>query len=115
MGQDGGGHRFLYSSILRGNGHATLLDISSGWQRVAKKQLRCFSNLRFKKADIFSAGIEDGSFDIIALHFMLHDIGQSERRAIVFELVMKLKPCGYINFGEPTITLHGMSADGFRI
>jgi len=96
---------------LKEKGRVTLLDISSGWQRVAKKRLRRFSNLRFKNADIFSVGIEDGSFDVIVLHFMLHDIDQPERRAIVIELARKLKPGGYIYLGEPTIKSHGMSAD----
>lgn len=101
---------FFISPILKEKGHVTLLDISLGWQKVAKKRLRRFFNLSFKNADIFSAGIEDGSLDVIVLHFVLHDVNQPERRAIVTELAEKLKPEGYIYLGEPTTKSHGMSA-----
>ena len=102
---------FYVSPKLTRGGSVTLLDISSWWQKVARKRLRGLQNLSFVNADIFSAGIEDNSYDVIVVHFMLHDIPQHERRAIVTELAKKLRPGGYIYLGEPTVKSHGISVD----
>ncbi len=111
FGAGWGDSTFYVSPRLNDKGHVTLLDISSGWQEVAKKRLSRFSNLSFVNADIFSAGIGDGSFDVIVVHFMLHDIPRPDRGAIVKELANKLKPGGYMFLGEPTARSHGMTAD----
>jgi ubiquinone/menaquinone biosynthesis C-methylase UbiE len=111
FGSGWGDVAFYVSPKLTRGGSVTLLDISSGWQQVAKRRLKRFPNLRFVNSDIFSAGIEDNHHDVIVVHFMLHDIPQPERSAIVSELAKKLKSGGYIYLGEPTVKSHGISVD----
>ena len=101
---------FFVAPLLGKGGSVTLLDISSGWQRVAKKRLNDIKNISFVNADIFSAGLPDQSFDVIVIHFMLHDIPTEERQAIVKELAKKLKPGGFVYLGEPTTKSHGMTS-----
>jgi len=102
---------FYAAPKLTRGGTMTLLDISSTWQQVAKKRLKRFSNLSFVNADIFAAGIPEGSYDVIVVHFMLHDIPRQERGGIVQELARKLKPGGYLYLSEPTVKSHGMPID----
>ena len=102
---------FYAAPKLAQGGSMTLLDISTTWQQVAKKRLRRFSNLSFVNADVFSAGVEDGSYDVIVVHFMLHDIPPPQRRAIITELAKKLRHNGFVYISEPTVKSHGIPSD----
>ncbi len=111
FGAGWGDSTYFAAPLLNKGGTITLLDISSGWQRVAKRRLAGLNNIVFVNADIFSAGLADSSFDVIIVHFMLHDIPPEERPSIVKELAKKLKPGGFVFLGEPTAKSHGMPAE----
>jgi ubiquinone/menaquinone biosynthesis C-methylase UbiE len=89
-------------------GKVVALDVSRQWQDVVRKRLQGFSNVELVNADVRSAGLPDATFDVIVIHYVLHDIPRRERLGIVRELAKKLKPHGFIELREPTRLRHGM-------
>jgi chemotaxis methyl-accepting protein methylase len=95
-------------------GRILLLDVSTEWQKVAKKRLRRFQNVDFLNSDIRSSGLSEGSFDVIVISNVLHDIDPSQRQPIVQALAAKLGPRGSIYLRERTGKSHGISVEEIR-
>jgi ubiquinone/menaquinone biosynthesis C-methylase UbiE len=94
---------------LKDNGSITCLDISEFWINRAKKRLSGFSNVTFMRGDIRRIGIPDGSFDIISIVHVIHDIHPRERESTVRSLAAKLKSEGRLFIYEPIRPSHGIS------
>jgi ubiquinone/menaquinone biosynthesis C-methylase UbiE len=108
FGAGWGDNAYYIAEQLGRGGSVTLLDVSSAWQDVARKRLRKYSNVDFVNSDIFSSGLLDESFDIIVISYVIHDIDQKERQAVVQGLARKLKHGGSIWLREPIRKSHGM-------
>jgi ubiquinone/menaquinone biosynthesis C-methylase UbiE len=108
FGSGWGDESYYISPLLSDGGHLTLLDVSSEWQQVARRRLRRFSNMTFVNSDIFHAGLADCSFDVVVVHYVLHDIPPREREGTVKEIARKLRPGGFIYLNEPLVKQHGM-------
>jgi ubiquinone/menaquinone biosynthesis C-methylase UbiE len=114
FGAGWGDNTFYIAKSLTGNGRVTALDVSEEWQVVAKKRLKNFHNIDFVQSDIRSSSLPNGSFDVIVVSYVLHDIPIKERAKIVKNLAGKLKPTGFIQLREPTKERHGMPVDEIR-
>lgn len=91
------------------SGQVVGVDISPYWIEKARKRLKKFSNVELRQGDITEMDIN--SFDIIFIHFVLHEIDGAKRRlATANSLVEKLKPKGKMIIREPTRATHGMSS-----
>ena len=111
----GWGDNTLYlSDALDKGGKVTALDVSSEWQKVLKDRLNGRKNVRCVKADVRNAGLADSSFDVIVVHYVMHDISEMDRMPITSELAKKLKPGGFIHLKEPTGRGHGMPISEIR-
>ncbi|MGD1059998.1 MAG: class I SAM-dependent methyltransferase [Methanomassiliicoccales archaeon] len=108
FGSGWGDVTYFVSRALKKGGSIALLDVSATWQEVAKRRLRNIEGLTFVHSDIFNAGLLDGSFDAIVIHYVLHDIPKEKRKATVAELAKKLRSGGYIYINEPVGKQHGM-------
>jgi len=106
--------KFIAKELLTGDGHLTCVDVSRVWIEVAKKRTRFFSNIDYKLGDISTLVIGDGSYDVILISFVLHDVDKGERRVIVDGLAKKLRPRGRIVIREPTKSRHGMDPNDIR-
>ena len=106
--------KFIANELLKGDGHLTCVDVSRVWIEVAKKRTRSFSNIDYELGDISTLDIGDGSYDVVLVSFVLHDVDKDRRRVIVDELARKLKPCGRIVIREPTKNRHGMDPNDIR-
>ena len=107
----GAGSGNLAKCILKKiNNQASLscLDPSKYWLNLAKKRLRDFKIVDFINQDIREAEIEDNSFDIIYIYYVLHDINPNERQEIIKVMVQKLKAGARLYIEEPTKESHGM-------
>jgi ubiquinone/menaquinone biosynthesis C-methylase UbiE len=104
---DGGDNTYYIARSLSGKGRVTALDVSEEWQNVAKKRLKEFRNIDFVRSDIRSASLPNGSFDLIVVSYVLHDIPIKERAEIVKSLADKLNPTGYIVLREPVKRVMG--------
>ena len=114
FGAGWGDNTYYIAKSLNEQGKVTALDVSKQWQAVAKKRLKEFHNIDFINSDIRSSSLPNGSFDVIVVSYVLHDIPAKERKEIVKSLASKLKPTGFIHLREPTKERHGMPVDEIR-
>jgi SAM-dependent methyltransferase len=82
----GAASRYLAQQLLSGGGHLTCVDISSVWMTHLKRRMHVYQNVDFKLGDIVSLDIEDATYDVVTIHFVLHEIdeplrGEGERAA----------------------------------
>ena len=82
---------------------------------MAKRRLSKFRNVDFVLSDISTSSLPDGSFDVIVVSYVLHDIPKKERSEIVCSLAKKVKPSGRIHLREPTKASHGMPVEEIRM
>lgn len=100
--------------VCEKGGHLTCVDVSEKWMDVVKKRLSKFKNAAFKVGDIDSLDIEDNSFDLIFINYVIHDIQKDLRHRVIDVLAVKLKKGGRIFINEPTGSGHGMPADDIK-
>lgn len=91
------------------NGLITAVDTSLFWIDIAKNQLRC-KNVEFKCGELPDVDIKDEFYDIVFIHYVLHDIPVHERSGLVHELVKKLKSEGKL-FIKELIERHGIPVE----
>jgi len=99
---------------LSARGRLVGLDTSEAFTDVARKRLSKYPNVQFIVSDISRAGIEDETFDVIAIHLMLHDIAPDLRAKTVKALSRTLKADGRLFIKEPTKKRHGMTPAEIR-
>ena len=59
-------------------------------------------------------GLPAASFDVVLVHWMLHDVAPWDRLSILAELARLLRPGGRLFTREPTGAKHGMRAAELR-
>ncbi len=106
--------RHIAQILLRGGGRVTCLDTSEAWMRVARKRLRRYGNVEFVAGDITSVGLEERSFDVVVVHFVLHEIEREKREKRVEALSRALKENGRLFIKESTREPHGISPEEVR-
>jgi ubiquinone/menaquinone biosynthesis C-methylase UbiE len=95
---------------LQAGGRLTCMDVSARWQAVIRRVLRDSPDVEFRLGDVRAMGLPDGSFDVVLVHWMLHDVPPWDRPSIVAELARLLPPGGRLYSREPTGAKHGMPA-----
>jgi 2-polyprenyl-3-methyl-5-hydroxy-6-metoxy-1,4-benzoquinol methylase len=72
------------------------------------------SNVEYYAEDIRKWDEKDDYFDAVVIHYMLHDIDESERLEVVRALAEKMKKDAKLFIREPTKEGHGMSPEQIR-
>lgn len=103
--------RHIAACLQRG-GHLDCVDVSHGWMKVVRKTLRRYKNISYHLGHITQLHLPESAFDVIVIHFVLHDISADERREVVNALGRKLKPKGRLIVREPQG--HGLSLDELK-
>jgi len=93
--------RLLARKLLRDGGRVTCVDISKVWLKTARKRLARFPNVEFKLGEISSLDLPDAAYDVVFVHFVLHDIPTGQRPHIVEHLARKLSAGGRLFIREP--------------
>jgi SAM-dependent methyltransferase len=106
----GSAAQLIAPKLISPGGQLTCLDISPTWMKVIKSRLSDHRNIQFKLGDIRRLELEKESFDIILIHFVLHDIDPGIRQEIIRRLTYLLKVGGRLYIREPRSNLHGMQA-----
>ena len=110
----GAGSRHIADILSKGTGKLTCVDMSKAWTEVARKRMRKYPNVQFKVGDIRTLDVEDAAYDVVLVHFILHDLEQDQRQSIVNALSRKLKAGGTLYIREPIKETHGMPPDEIR-
>ena len=110
----GGNASHIARILQKGKGRLSCVDISEFWLSAVKKKLQKYSNIDFKAGEISGLDLEDSSFDVIVVHFTLHDIEKDSRQEVARALARKLKDTGKLFIREPTKKKHGMQPEEIR-
>ena len=106
--------KFIAQELQMENGKLTCIDMSKVWMKKIKKKLSKFSNIEFKLGDISEFQIDAGSYDVIFINFVLHDVEKDIRQRTVNALSRALKKTGILYIKEPTSKSHVMPAEDIR-
>ena len=106
----GAAARHLAKRLRAGGGHLTCVDISARWQKMLRRVLRAYPDVEFRLGDVRTMDLPEATFDVVLVHWMLHDVAPWDRPSIVAELARLLRPGGRLFSREPTGTKHGMPA-----
>jgi ubiquinone/menaquinone biosynthesis C-methylase UbiE len=106
----GAAARHLAKRLEAGGGRLTCMDVSARWQAAVRRVLRGRANVDFLCGDVRDLGLPEESFDVVLVHWMLHDVPPWDRPSIVAELARLLRPGGRLFLREPTSPRHGMPA-----
>jgi ubiquinone/menaquinone biosynthesis C-methylase UbiE len=99
---------------LSPDGHLTCVDISERWQKTLRSVLRAYPTVELRLGDIRSMELTEESYDVVLVHWMLHDVAPWDRPGIVAKLAGLLRPGGRLFSREPTNAKHGMPAAQLR-
>lgn len=90
------------------DGRLTCVDVSNRYLNVARKHLHKFENTSFLYGGLSSLNLKQGGYDVINIHFVLHDISKENRQMLVDEMFKLLRPGGKVFLREPIKLSHGI-------
>ena len=94
--------------LEEGKGELTCLDISESWIKVVKHRFQEYDHVNFILGDITTMELVENTYDVILIHFVLHDIDKAVRNPVIEKLAYILKPGGRLIIREPVSDSHGM-------
>lgn len=110
----GSGAMSQYLAKALPNGHLTCVDISRVWMGYMKKVARKYPNIDLMQGDIADLAIPAESYDIVYIHYMLHDVPARIQREKMRIVLAKLKNGGKVFLREPTSAGHGIAPEEVR-
>jgi 2-polyprenyl-3-methyl-5-hydroxy-6-metoxy-1,4-benzoquinol methylase len=110
----GGLAAHLADVLAARGGRLTCIDVSETWCDVTQRALQHYDRVDCHSGEFAALDIEDGAYDLVLSHFVLHDVPPPERPAIVRHLAQKLRPGGRFVLREPAGDDHGISVADIR-
>ena len=86
----------------------TCVDVSQAWLRAARRTTARYANVAFEWGEIAALDLAEGAYEMVFIHFVLHDISAERRPDTVRHLAAKLSAGGRLCLREPTGKGHGM-------
>jgi ubiquinone/menaquinone biosynthesis C-methylase UbiE len=93
--------RHIAARLQKSDGYLECVDVSHGWMTVIRKTLRRYTNVGYHLGHITRLDLPDDAYDVVVIHFVLHEVPALERPAIVGTLARKLKAGGRLVLREP--------------
>lgn len=106
--------QFIAAKLEHGEGQLTCLDISQTWMKVIQARLAGRQGVQYVLGDVRNIDLQEDIFDIILIHFVLHDIDPEMRQQIINRLAALLKNGGRLFIREPRSDIHGMAGTEIR-
>lgn len=110
----GAGAKYLAEILLKGGGSLTCADTSHYQMNIAKKRMKNYGNVRFLNGPLQELKLPAESFDIICMHYVLHEVSPDLRSGIVKEFYRLVKPGGRVCLQEPQREYDGMPVSEIR-
>lgn len=107
----GTGAMSVHLARFLNNGVLCCLDPSEKMIDETKKSLKKYNNVIYIKSEIDSADLKKDFFDIIVVHFVLHDISKEKRNVVINRFYEILKDGGKIFIREPIKHEHGIKEE----
>lgn len=89
------------AELLDKGGKLDCLDISRGWHTVIQNTMQGYVNVGCHLGSLGYDGLPNAAYDLVVIHFVIHDIPYYERQDAFRELGLKLRPGGRLVFREP--------------
>jgi ubiquinone/menaquinone biosynthesis C-methylase UbiE len=89
-------------------GELTCVDISNRYLNATRKHLKDFPNTSFLHGKLTNMNLKTNYYDVINIHFVLHDISRDSRQILVNEMFRLLRPGGQVFVREPLRSSHGL-------
>lgn len=86
---------------LQSGGHIDCVDISDSWMEVIRKTLQRYDNIGYYPGHITELALPKSAYDLVVVHYVLHDIPAAERQGVINALARLLKPAGRLVLREP--------------
>jgi ubiquinone/menaquinone biosynthesis C-methylase UbiE len=93
--------RHIAARLEESGGYLDCVDVSHGWMAVIRKTLRRYANVDYHLGHITRLDLPEATYDVVVVHFVLHEIPALERPAVVGALARNLKPGGRLVLREP--------------
>lgn len=97
----GGPALFIAKQLENAGGWLTCADVSHKWIHCAKRNLLLCKNVDFKLGYIGELELLDNDYDLINIHFVMHEIPAESRSETAAVLYKKLKNKGVVFMREP--------------
>lgn len=110
----GAGAKYLAEILSKGGGSLTCADTSHYLMNIAKKRMKNYGNVRFLNGPLQELELPAESFDVICMHYVLHEVSQDLRIGIVKEFYRLVKPGGRVCLQEPQREYDGMPVSEIR-
>ena len=110
----GAGSKYLAEILAKGGGSLTCVDTSHYLMNIAKKRLKKYGNVRLLNGPLPELGLPAESFDVICMHYVLHEVSPKLRAGIVKEFYRLAKPGGRVCLQEPQREYDGMPVSEIR-
>jgi ubiquinone/menaquinone biosynthesis C-methylase UbiE len=114
FGSGGGCMSRVLARTLSPIGSLSCVDISPYWVEKARQRLKIFTNIEYLQGDITRIPISENHFDVVIIHFALHDVEPAARIDVVNALAKCLRPEGTLFIREPAKPEHGMPLSQIR-
>jgi ubiquinone/menaquinone biosynthesis C-methylase UbiE len=114
FGSGSGASAIHLAGMLDKGGELTCFDISETWMKVVRHRLKGYGQVKFILGDITRMELPGQVFDVILVHFVLHEIDPPIRPEIIKRLYSVLKDGGTLFIREPSNESHGMKGAEFR-
>lgn len=109
----GGGNLSRFLSERLPSGKLVGIDNSDYWLKKAKGRFKKFGNISFELENILDLN-EEYQFDVVIVHYVLHDIQKEGREKAINILRTNLKDNGLIYIREPARNSHGIPFEEIR-
>ncbi len=104
--------RHIAACLQRAGGSLDCVDVSQKWIHVARRTLQRYNNAHFHLGHIAEVPLPDDAFDLVVIHFVLHDVPTGQRLGVLRALARKLRPQGRLMLREPLAA--GLCPDDVR-
>lgn len=87
------------------------LDISEYWQKIIRKRLKKYKNVKYRLRNLMEEDLDEKDFDLVVLHLAFHHLKDSDKLVVAKKFYELLKPGGKLFLREPNGKHHNKNVN----